>query len=445
MTERRLSPTPFSRAMACAAWRCLRAMGVNRAAQLRCMGTVARTLRFVGVLAAAAVLLRAEAGYPAWSRFVKVQGQAEPIPAHWLADEEARIAYDLKLPDQVPGPVPFDFAAARLRAWLPGTPRVAVQYFNHLCATEAGEWIFKTVQNVEGLYFARPQGQPTSDTLTDPYGPEMPWIQRIFLLTGESLHWQGAWFIEPPNYNYRFVEQPRRNVKWQAGITEPYVRLFGYTRERALNPNGQPSDVWKDKTPMRVIGVSRREARYGYTWRGLTRPHDREHGIAGGEVLIYDLQTKEVLALRRQFLIARQNPRGEGQAMWEIAAQCAKPPRIGIGGEFTQFALDVLQTIEQFNLFVGPLRETLGCTRGAPPSTTGVGAIGKEERSRYVSDTKVQPRPTARTGVVGRAPAHPRCALRVSGGVVPLRRASSQLLGRQGEGAVREGGRCRGV
>jgi hypothetical protein len=287
----------------------------------------------------------ADSGTPlAWSTFTRVEGQALPVPDHWLKDEEARIAYSLRLPESVPRPQPFDFTAAWWRAWLPGTPRVAVQYFDHLCRTEAGQWIFRTERDVPGLYFARPQGMPSYEEMTEPYGPEMPWIQSIFMLTGDNAHDQGAWFVQPPRYNYRFVEQPRRDVGWQAGINERYVRLFGYTRGYFVKP-GQVVAAWNEITPMQAIGTASREARFGYTWRGLRRVRDREHGIAGGEVLIYDLQTREVLAVRRQFLIASKNPRGSGNAMWEVATRCSQLRTLdGIGLEFNRFAFEVLQT-----------------------------------------------------------------------------------------------------
>ena len=289
-----------------------------------------------------------------WEHFVPVAGQPLPVPQQWLQDPEAKIAHSLKLPDSVPKPVPFDFSKAYRKSWLPGTPKQSVQYFNHLCSTEAGEWIFRKVQNVEGFYFARPQGEPTTDTMTDPYGPEMPWIQRFFLLRGdyEPLD-QARWLIQPPLYNYRFVEQPRRNTKWQAGIQEPYVRLFGYTRGYFVKP-GQVVADWNEKTPMQVIGIPALTARYGYTWRGLRRERDREFGIAGGELLIYDLETREVLAVRRQFLIAFKNPRGEGKALWEIAARCNQiHPKVSVS-EISEFALEILQTTEPSRPLTNP-------------------------------------------------------------------------------------------
>ena len=289
-----------------------------------------------------------------WEHFVPVAGQPLPVPQQWLQDPEAKIAHSLKLPDSVPKPVPFDFSKAYRKSWLPGTPKQSVQYFNHLCSTEAGEWIFRKVQNVEGFYFARPQDEPTTDTMTDPYGPEMPWIQRFFLLKGDYKPLdQARWLIQPPLYNYRFVEQPRRNTKWQAGIQEPYVRLFGYTRGYFVKP-GQVVADWNEKTPMQVIGIPALTARYGYTWRGLRRERDREFGIAGGELLIYDLETREVLAVRRQFLIAFKNPRGEGKALWEIAARCNQiHPKVSVS-EISEFALEILQTTEPSRPLTNP-------------------------------------------------------------------------------------------
>lgn len=118
-----------------------------------------------------------------------------------------RIAHNLRLPSQVPRPVPYDFKQPLMeRLWFKADRRAAVRYFQHLCATEAGEWIFKKVENVEGLYFARPLSGEVGDARTDPYKSELPWIERKFMLIGDSLKYQGLWLIQPPLYNYRFVE-----------------------------------------------------------------------------------------------------------------------------------------------------------------------------------------------------------------------------------------------
>ncbi|MBL8301457.1 MAG: hypothetical protein JNM26_01655, partial [Ideonella sp.] len=207
--------------------RCTRRIGEGRPERGRHLNanllrTLALSCAFIG-----AGSLRAQTHQSVeWREFVRVAGQSQPVPKQWLNTEEGRIAHSLRLPDSLPQAIPFDFAKAKWRAWLPGVPKPAVQYFDHLCNTEAGQWIFKTVQNVEGLYFARPQGTPTTEYLTDPYAPEMPWIQRIFILQSDRASDHGTWFVQPPMYNYLFVEQPRREVEWQARISEPYIRLF---------------------------------------------------------------------------------------------------------------------------------------------------------------------------------------------------------------------------
>ena len=44
------------------------------------------------------------------------------------------------------------------------------------------------------------------------------------------------------------------------------------------------------------------KSQYGFTWRGIKRPFDREHGIAGGELVVVNLQTNEILGIRRGFI-----------------------------------------------------------------------------------------------------------------------------------------------
>jgi hypothetical protein len=174
----------------------------------------------------------------------------------------------------------------------------------------------------------------------------MPWIQRSFMLQADTLHDQGAAFVQPPFYNYRFVEQPRRDVAWQNEINHPYVQLFGYSLERAKGANGALMDHFRQVQPMQLVGISEPSSRYGYTWRASRRQRDREFRIAGGEILIYHRPTKEVLAVRRQFLIAPNSSREAGKVLWELAASCRQVQAHPDVGEFSQFAFDVLLTSE---------------------------------------------------------------------------------------------------
>jgi hypothetical protein len=93
-------------------------------------------------------------------------GVAKLKPADPLATEEGRFAHSITIPN----PVPAD------SGYKPGmTPQ---EYFEHLCETEAGAFIDKTVENVEGLYMMRPWERVFDDhlqhlyALADPDGHE---------------------------------------------------------------------------------------------------------------------------------------------------------------------------------------------------------------------------------------------------------------------------------
>ena len=81
-------------------------------------------------------------------------------------------------------------------------------------------------------------------------------------------------------------------------------------------------EVYLFLTSSQMLRFSTLKSRYGYTWRGIKRPHDRELGIAGSELIIFDLQSNEILAVRRGFVRSggvRNNLTGVG---WLTAPSC---------------------------------------------------------------------------------------------------------------------------
>jgi hypothetical protein len=69
------------------------------------------------------------------------------------------------------------------------------------------------------------------------------------------------------------------------------------------------------------------------------RPHDRELGIAGSELIVVDMQAGEVLAVRRGYLITGGVRQTVGGVWWLGARAC--PPR-PVGSE-TEFIFKVLK------------------------------------------------------------------------------------------------------
>ncbi|WP_183104466.1 hypothetical protein [Mitsuaria sp. WAJ17] len=251
-----------------------------------------------------------------WTEFVAVKGQALPVPKQWLADEEARKAHDLVLPQNLGQlMVPFDFEAARWKAWLPHGKSVGDQYLEHLCTYEAGEWVFKVTEPQEGIYIARTAEYMPDDGLYKVWDYEAPLLEKSWNVPqdvpedaanrhvvfkdgpGSYIGWAG----DDKKSHYRFVEIPNVGRIWQKKFEAPYLHLWGH-HEMVINPTQIP------EKSMQVKGIQKLTARYGITWRGLRRVEDREYRISGYEQMAYDLQTGVVIALRRQF--ARMMPHG---------------------------------------------------------------------------------------------------------------------------------------
>jgi len=281
-----------------------------------------------------------------WTRFVIVEGQTEPIPEQWLRDEEARFAHNLKLPDVVAKPTPFDFSKAKLRSLLPWKPNVSEQYFEHLCDFEAGEWLIRTGPAQSGIYNARPMRQYSAAELQARFDLEAPVLQRMRQIpdTADS----GTYFVNPPFLTYDFVEEPVRAVDWQGDILHPYIRLSGFQADRPSE--GQIGH------PMQVTGIDAPTAKFGITWRGVKRPLDRENDISGVEEIVYERATGEVLAVRRQFIYAPPYKGKSESNSWAQGRVCERVSFNSYGGEYiTRLAVLVVPPAKPLARFTEPL------------------------------------------------------------------------------------------
>ena len=221
-------------------------------------------------------------------------------PADPLATEEGRFAHSIKIPN----PVPED------SGYKPGM--TSQEYFDHLCKTEAGEFIYKTVENVEGLYMMRPRKEATDWDLEHLYALEDPYGHT----NGETNDFEFL-FVEPNRY--QFVEMPltmERKPSWGKQFLDPSYAQVPDVTAKFMRYIGHDS-----KSPKTMVKgyASALNSRYGFTWRGISRPHDRELGIAGGELIVLNLETREVLGIRRGY--ARSGKVRNSTGIWWLTAQ----------------------------------------------------------------------------------------------------------------------------
>jgi len=250
-----------------------------------------------------------------WTKFVKTNGQPEPVPAEWVETAEGKFAHSIELPQ----PLPKDSGYRR--------GMTSEQYFDYLCKSEAGDFIYKSVEAVDGFYFARPPRKPAEDDLQDRYKLEAPEIERTYQLMEGTPASRAMTFVASPYLPFRFVEEPN----FDSSAATPYVRAFGYI---------------SDKRRPQVEPASDLRSRYGLIWRGVKRTHDRELAIAGSEWVVFDLKSKEVLAVRRDYARTGFNRNTPEGIYWLNAVGCPNIiPRDNLPSRFHLFVVKALRPV----------------------------------------------------------------------------------------------------
>jgi hypothetical protein len=184
-----------------------------------------------------------------------------------VATPEGRFAHSIIIPN----PVPADSGYRR--------GMTSKEYFEHLCRTEAGNFVFKTVSDVDGITQLRKREEATDRELSHLYAMEDPYGYT----DAEAIRPHSI-FVKKNRYSYFDFLKDQYS-------TDELVHFDRYSL--------------KEDAPRREFTVETRlgkASRYAYTWRGIQRPHDREMGIAGGELIVLDLETGDVLGVRRGFI-----------------------------------------------------------------------------------------------------------------------------------------------
>jgi hypothetical protein len=211
------------------------------------------------------------------------------------------------------------------------------EYFEALCKAEAGEFIYKTVDNGEGIYQIRPRARATPNELRDRYVMEDPYGYTDQEASDPELALVGPKL-------FRFLETPRliharfgiyssgteRAARHESFFVEPPERVI-VARYAGFNQN--------DFRSMIRTFDKKLDSRYGYTWKGIKRENDRELGIAGGEVIVVDLHTNEIIALWRGFAQNRSRTVPGPTISWESAPACPSPADVKFSKDFIAYFL----------------------------------------------------------------------------------------------------------
>lgn len=253
-------------------------------------------------------------------------GARGPIPKGWPSgearwrdwdkptDPRERAAYEyahaLKLPPSMPEVVPFDFK----RHLLSNRMTTARAYFDHLCATEAGEYIFRTVEKVDGLYQMRAMPKRSDKLLRDRYGFEDPADWSAYEASGSPHN-----FLAGRTRGFRYFESARSPDQLAELAGRNGIVVIQQDDKDLEEPNFWRYQNFDNHGHGEAIQGAQLNSRYAYTWRGIRRDRDREYGIAGGELIVLDRVTGEILGVRRSFSIVKQYAT---HLDWEFAYFC---------------------------------------------------------------------------------------------------------------------------
>lgn len=193
--------------------------------------------------------------------------------------------------------------------------------FQERCKT-AGEKIYKTVDNVEGIYLMKIRTATNFDNqfeLDDPYGHDSTNNEYILNFLQGFYHQRPSEPIPgaPPRVGYTYVEaiDPKdgQRYRYTGRFEEPWQTdkhfLKGYIR------------FVLDKVP--ATGST---PRYGVTYDDISTRQEREYWIAGSSLKVIDLQTNEVIAERIGYMVDwAQGSQAGGRSPWLFAADNACP------------------------------------------------------------------------------------------------------------------------
>jgi hypothetical protein len=209
-----------------------------------------------------------------------------------------------------------------------------LEYWRALCRAEAGEFIERTVAGEEAIYQVRPRPPVPSAAFSDRYVIEDPYGYE----DGErgsidAIPFVAIWLEETSKFSgprYRDLETPPL-----VDDIRPHMRTYYNPSLSQAPPPGArfqrfccfgPGNGFKT---LKMEWVSELKSRYGFTWRAIERPHDRELGIAGGKLAVVDLKTGEILGLRRGFVLGTLQPGGRVGWGQNACPEYSKMPGVG--------------------------------------------------------------------------------------------------------------------
>ena len=207
---------------------------------------------------------------------------------------------------------------------------VAMARFNELCKN-AGEKIYRTVDDVEGIQLLNIRGEDGPRGMSNPIWPDAG-------LLDES---GGEWYIR----NFLMWEHHEDKRSLRGYLNEDVSELPGYQYVDVTKKDGTTlryQFIKSNGLKLSLDPIQGQLARYAVSYVNHIDPDDRKKWIAGTTVFITDTLSKEKIAEKTWYVVDRGQGSTAGfRAPWGYAQMC--PNESGHGMYATRFFVDQMR------------------------------------------------------------------------------------------------------
>ena len=210
--------------------------------------------------------------------------------------------------------------------WKHREMQARLAYVKELCAKYGGEKIYRTVDNVEGVFQMKARNPDPEGQRRDQYGMVDPWGAAIG--DSETFHLAASISFFYGGTAYAFVEQ---QPPFGSGEGPPYRRSYYVGTGRTIGDeypaeaSSRPEIANKPLVKLVVENVNTLKSDYGFYFEDLSTKELRARWISSGRLRIVDLRTKEVIAERTGYGLG--NPKN--RVSWSSGDICMPGESVG--------------------------------------------------------------------------------------------------------------------
>jgi hypothetical protein len=228
---------------------------------------------------------------------------------------------------------PAQVQAANEQADFIARYEAAKALFEKLCKEQAGEKIYRTVENVEGILLLKVRPKREDSELTNQMSPSAAVIKEAY---ADSYIATFLIYERPSRTIKEYLVNQRGLLTTDPSGSPPYPDGWpkrGYRYVDVVDPNTNERNryTWSAQPQSNLSGIKSKlvmqptkdlPPRFGVTYEDDMNPEHRKYWIAGTTLKVIDLDKNEVIAQRTLFAFDTGLGNSKGRSPWALAHGC---------------------------------------------------------------------------------------------------------------------------